>query len=112
MSVKSDWSTKSLPINLGLRWEARPVVESLKDLKIQKIGSIFQSTDMELVIESCHDTSMCIGYDSVICLEDRTPLGRVDDIMGSIKKPFYFVRLTVDRATALEDQLKLGQEVY
>lgn len=29
---------------------------------------------------------------SVLCLDDRTPLGRVEDVFGPVKSPFYALR--------------------
>merc|ERR1712157_474606 len=100
----------SLPTNLGLRWEPEPVVNSITDLQIEKIGSILRVIDEhQVVIESIHDPKSHISFGSVICLEDKTPIGRVDDIFGSIKKPLYFVRLPIEKAIELKDRLNVTQ---
>lgn len=88
-------------------------MEAIQNLNIQKMGTILQIIDdTEIVIESMHDPSKYISFDSVVCMEDHTPIGRVDDIFGSVDKPFYFVRLTVDQAILLKDRLSPKQDVY
>eukprot|EP01083_Nonionella_stella_P277120 942122_1 len=106
-------STKSLPIDCGLRWEPKPVTESIENMQIEKIGTIKNIiNDIEIVIESIHSPQSVITFDSVLCLNDHTAIGRVDDIFGAVKKPYYFVRLTVDKATQLKDKITLNQYIY
>ena len=82
-------------------------------MEIEKIGTIINIiNDIELVVESDHEPSTVIKFDSTLCLEDRTTIGRVDDIFGAVKRPFYFVRLTVDKAIQLKDKLSLNQNVF
>jgi len=80
---------------------------------IHKIGTIRTIiNDLEIVIESDHSPQSVITFDSVLCLADHTPIGRVDDIFGAVKKPHYFVRLTVDKAVALKDKIAQNMDVY
>ncbi len=37
---------------------------------------------------------------------------RLDDIFGAVKKPYYFVRLTVDKAVILKDKMTLWQSMF
>eukprot|EP01083_Nonionella_stella_P117701 351046_1 len=113
IDLASITSTKSLPIDCGLRWEPKPVTESIENLEIVRIGSIKNIiNDIEIVIESFHSPETVITFDSVLCLSDHTAVGRVDDIFGAVKKPYYFVRLTVDKAMLLKDKITLNQDVY
>merc|ERR1712228_444599 len=106
-------STKSLPIDCGLRWEPKPITEVIADMVIHKIGTISTIiNDIEIVIESDHSPQTVITFDSVLCLSDHTAIGRVDDIFGAVKKPHYFVRLTVDKAVALKDKLLPRMDVF
>jgi hypothetical protein len=48
--------------------------------------------------------------DSILWLEDRSPLGRIDDVFGPVAQPLYSVRCA-DAAAAAVFRPRIGQKV-
>ena len=61
------------------------------------VGRISSVVDRMMVVESglCLSSSgrKALDIGSAICLADRTPVGRVEEVMGLVSEPYYAVRL-------------------
>src|SRR5690606_28085359 len=80
-------------------------------LQIVFIGKIHSIVDDQIVIDTspCFPVQSALDLDSVLCLEDRTPLGKIFDVFGPISSPFYSVRTSLTPDTPLPE---VGKSVY
>jgi H/ACA ribonucleoprotein complex non-core subunit NAF1 len=75
--------------------------------KIERIGKVSHYIGTSLVIRSEYPSTLDI--DSVLCLENRKYVGKVEDVIGPVAKPFYIVRFnTEEEAKSFEK----GSDVY
>jgi len=84
-----------------------PAVEPLDNIviteqhKLELVGVIESIVEDQVVVTSTVSRDQALDLDSVLCLEGRTPLGRVFDVLGPVTKPFYSVIIppTINRET-------------
>lgn len=71
------------------------------DDEVSEIGAIYNLTDNLIIVQSNKGNDP-IDEGGLLCFEDRTTLGRIDEVFGPVSQPFYTVRLgrnaTVDSA--------------
>lgn len=63
--------------------------------ELLQVGNVSARIDEQLVVKGLENGKAVIEG-TILCLGDRTPLGRVWEIFGPVRHPHYVVRTTVD----------------
>jgi len=66
---------------------------------IERCGKVLRYNDtkrcvvVQAIAEEASQSITPVNIDSVLCTEDRVPVGRVEEVFGPVVSPFYLVRL-------------------
>ena len=99
---------------------APPPAPALADLAVapgaplRRVGvaESFLVSERTLVVRGARDAAALVE-DSVLCLEDRAPLGAVAEIFGPVREPFYVVRLRdAADADAVAARDPVGRDIF
>jgi len=100
---QAQMAKKAAPMNKPPKPLGTPKIieEDLTDCEIQKAGIIHSVVDNVISFgptENVKNTDI-LNYDAVICLGDKTKVGRLEDILGLVERPLYTVIADVEKVS-------------
>ena len=79
---------------------------------IEKLGQISAMVEETIVIQAAVGPP-ALDEGTVICLEDKSPLGAIAEIFGPIQEPLYLIRFTsADEVAKIGEKAPQGSTVY
>eukprot|EP00871_Galdieria_phlegrea_P002266 jgi/Galph1/303/GphlegSOOS_G5125.1 len=94
--------------------ELPPIEETFPDIsadfEITLVGRIHSIVESYVVVESV-EVYPVLDEGSLVVFEDRTPVGRVFDVFGPVKQPYYSIRVNSSQVGEKLNQC-VGQSVF
>lgn len=91
----------------------KPDVQVTEEMNIIQLGSVCGIVESNTVVVSANTSGefRVVAEGSVICLDDRTVVGAVADILGKVKQPMYSIRFN-SRQDIANSQIDIGTILY
>eukprot|EP00466_Bigelowiella_natans_P001361 jgi/Bigna1/139234/aug1.49_g13942 len=82
-----------------------------KSGKLLEAGSVSANVGTRVVVQGAlQQNPQAIDQGTILLLEDRTPIGIIDEVFGPVKEPFYVLRYNTEED--VNSKLHVGKKVF